>query len=77
MLNERILLRKKKKEEKKGLLLLKDDESFDWEVYETYKGSNVKKGCIVLIDKYCGQEIDFDEEKYLIVKAENITAIID
>jgi len=36
----------------------------------------VKIGDIVLMDKYSGQEITLDDEEYIIVKADDIIAII-
>ncbi len=36
----------------------------------------VKNGDVVLMDKYSGQEVTLDDEEYIIVKAEDIIAII-
>jgi chaperonin GroES len=37
----------------------------------------VKVGDIILMDKYSGQEITLDDEEYLIVKSDDIIAIIE
>ncbi|MBP9841017.1 MAG: co-chaperone GroES [Simkaniaceae bacterium] len=37
----------------------------------------VKEGQKVLIDKYAGQEITVDDEEFVIVKAEDIIAILE
>ena len=36
-----------------------------------------KKGDTVLIDKYAGQEITLDNQEYMIVKSEDIVAIVE
>ena len=37
----------------------------------------VKVGEMVLIDKYAGQEVTIDDDEYIIVKADDIIAIIE
>jgi len=37
----------------------------------------VKVGDIILMDKYSGQEITLDDEEYVILKADDIIAIIE
>lgn len=37
----------------------------------------VKVGDIVLMDKYSGQEVTIDDEEYMILKADDIIAIIE
>ena len=37
----------------------------------------VKIGDVVLMDKYSGQEVNIDDEEYIIVKADDIIAIIE
>jgi chaperonin GroES len=37
----------------------------------------VKLGDIILMDKYSGQEVMIDDEEYLILKADDIIAIIE
>lgn len=37
----------------------------------------VKVGEIILMDKYSGQEITIDDEEYIIVKADDIIAIVE
>jgi chaperonin GroES len=37
----------------------------------------VKVGDLILMDKYSGQEITLDDEEYIIVKADDIIAIIE
>ena len=38
---------------------------------------SVKEGDIVLMEKYSGQEITLDDEEYIIVKADDLIAIIE
>lgn len=37
----------------------------------------VKVGDVVLMDKYSGQEVTIDDEEYMILKADDIIAIIE
>ena len=37
----------------------------------------VKVGDVILMDKYSGQEVSIDDEEYIIVKAEEIIAIVE
>lgn len=37
----------------------------------------VKVGDVILMDKYSGQEVTLDDEEYIIVKADDIIAIIE
>lgn len=37
----------------------------------------VKPGDLILMDKYSGQEITIDDEEFIVVKAEDIIAIIE
>lgn len=37
----------------------------------------VKKGDTVMVEKYCGQQIELEGEKYTIVRADEIIAIIE
>jgi chaperonin GroES len=36
----------------------------------------VKEGDIILMDKYSGQEINIDDEEFIIVKADDIIALV-
>jgi chaperonin GroES len=38
---------------------------------------SVKIGDMILMDKYSGQEVSIDDEEYLILKADDIIAIIE
>lgn len=38
---------------------------------------SVKVGDIILMDKYSGQEVTIDDEEYIIVKSDDIIAIIE
>jgi chaperonin GroES len=38
---------------------------------------NVNVGDVILVDKYSGQEVTLNDEEYLIVKADDIIAIIE
>lgn len=37
----------------------------------------VKKGDVILMDKYSGQEITIDDEEFVIVKSDDVIAIIE
>ncbi|NGX63464.1 MAG: 10 kDa chaperonin [Candidatus Anoxychlamydiales bacterium] len=37
----------------------------------------VKVGDVILMDKYAGQEINIDDEEYIIVKADDIIALVE
>jgi chaperonin GroES len=37
----------------------------------------VKVGDLILMDKYAGQEVQIDDEEYIILKADDIIAIIE
>ncbi|KPK32542.1 MAG: molecular chaperone GroES [Chlamydiae bacterium SM23_39] len=37
----------------------------------------VKIGDLILIDKYSGQEVTFDDEEYIIIKSDDIIATIE
>ena len=37
----------------------------------------VKVGDVILMDKYAGQEVTVDDEEYIIVKAQDIIAVIN
>ncbi len=37
----------------------------------------VKLGDVILMDKYSGQEVSIDDEEYMILKADDIIAIIE
>lgn len=37
----------------------------------------VKVGDVILMDKYSGQEVNIDDEEYMILKADDIIAIIE
>ena len=39
--------------------------------------TSIKVGDIILMDKYSGQEVSLDEEEYIIVKSDDIIAIIE
>lgn len=38
---------------------------------------NIKVGDVVMMDKYSGQEVTVDDEEYVIVRADDIIAIVE
>jgi len=42
----------------------------------THLSPSVKKGDVVLFSKYAGDEVEIDDEKYLIVSEDEILAVI-
>ncbi|HBM80525.1 MAG: co-chaperone GroES [Clostridiales bacterium] len=89
-LGSRVLLKEIETEEttKSGIVLPSSakEKPFMAEVIEVGPGEvkdgkeirmEVKKGDKVLYSKYSGTEVKLDEEKYLIVKQEDILAIVD
>ena len=43
----------------------------------TYDKMDVKIGDLILIDKYAGQEVTIDDIEYIIVKSDDVIAIIE
>lgn len=90
-LGNRVLLRRLQAEEKlKGGIILPDTAKKKQEQAEVIalgKGKTdkngslipmpVKMGDIVLIEKYSGQEVTLNDEEFVIVKADDIIAIIE
>jgi len=89
-LGNRVLLRRLEGEEKKGSILLPDTAKKKQEKAEVIavglgkkdKEGNllpmpVKVGEIVLMEKYSGQDVTIDEEDYVIVKADDLIAIVE
>ena len=89
-LADRVLIKMKEKEEttKSGIILssaVKENSQLA-EIIEVGPGGKVegkeiqmyvKKGDIVIVNKYAGTEVKFEEEEYLIVKQSDILAIIE
>ena len=89
-LNDRVLIKMKENEEttKSGIILagaskekpqiaevveVGPGEKIDGKIQEMY----VKKGDNVIVSKYAGTEIKYEGEEYLIVKQEDILAIVE
>ena len=89
-LNDRVLIKMKENEEttKSGIILagaskekpqiaevveVGPGEKIDGKLEEMY----VKKGDNVIVSKYAGTEIKYEGEEYLIVKQEDILAIVE
>ena len=89
-LGDRVLIKMKENEEttKSGIILagaskekpqvaevieVGPGEKIDGELQEMY----VKKGDNVYVSKYAGTEVKYDGEEYLIVKQDDILAIVD
>ncbi|CDZ80940.1 co-chaperonin GroES [Candidatus Rubidus massiliensis] len=90
-LGNRVLLRRLEQEEKvKGGIILPDSAKKKQEQAEVIaigpgkkdKDGNlcpmpVKVGDVVLMEKYSGQEIQLDDQEFVIVRAEDLIAIIE
>lgn len=90
-LGNRILVRRLEVEQKlKGGIILPDSAKKKQEQAEVIatgpgkkdKSGNlipmpVKNGDVVLIEKYSGQEITLDEQEYVIVRADDLIAIVE
>lgn len=89
-LADRVLIKMKEKEEttKSGIILSSavKEKSQLAEIIEVGAGGKVegkeiqmyvKKGDRVIVNKYAGTEVEFEEEEYLIVKQSDILAIIE
>ena len=90
-LGNRVLVRRlDEKETVKGSIILPDSAKKKQEMTEvvavgpgkkTEEGKilpmPVKAGDIVLIDKYAGQEITLDDEEYVVVRSDDIVAIVE
>jgi chaperonin GroES len=88
--NRVVAKRQEAAETLKGGILLPDSAKKKQETAEvvavgtgskTKEGKNieipVQVGDIILMDKYSGQEVSIDDEEYVIVKADDIIAIIN
>jgi chaperonin GroES len=90
-LGSRVLVRRLKAEEKlKGGIILPDSAKKKQEQAEVISVGEGKKdkagkiqpmpvavGQIVLLDKYSGQEVTLNDEEYMIVRSDDIIAIIE
>jgi len=83
-LNDNVLVKVKKQEKKtKGGIVLPDtaddEKPQEGEVIEVGndKKIGVKKGQTIIFAKYSGSEIKLEEKEYLIIKAEDILAIVE
>lgn len=89
-LGNRVLAQRLKQEEKlKGGIILPDSAKKSQEIAivmavgpgieidGTLHPVPVQAGNKILMDKYCGQEVELDGEKYIIVKADDIVAIVE
>ena len=89
-LGTRVLARRKEAEEMRGGIILPDSAKQKQETAvvlavgpgKTDKDGKkepmpVKVGDTILMDKYSGQEVTIDDEEFIIVKAEDIIAIIE
>jgi chaperonin GroES len=89
-LGNRVLIRRLAAEEKKGGIILPDAAKKKQEQAEVVavgagikdKGGQliplpVKAGDIVLMEKYSGQEITLNDQEYVIVRADDLIAIIE
>lgn len=89
-LSDRVLIKMKEKEEttKSGIILAGSSqekpqvaevievgpgEKIDGKLQEMY----VKKGDNVIVSKYAGTEVKYENEEYIIVKQDDILAIVD
>ena len=89
-LGSRVLIQKLDEETQKGKILLPENAKKKQEtaiVIAIGEGEKTKEGKIlpipvkvndkILIDKYSGQEININDEEFVIVKSEDIIAIIE
>jgi len=83
-LNDNVLVKVKKQEKKtKGGIVLPDtaddEKPQEGEVIEVGddKKIGVKKGQTIIFAKYSGSEIKLEEEEYLIIKAEDVLAVVE
>lgn len=90
-IGNRVLVRRIEKEEKlKGGILLPDNAKKKQEQAEVVAIGTGKKdkngqiipipvqvGDIILMEKYSGQEIKLDDQEYVIVKADDLIAIVE
>jgi len=83
-LNDNVLVKVKKQEKKtKGGIVLPDtaddEKPQEGEVIEVGddKKIGVKKRQTIIFAKYSGSEIKLEEEEYLIIKAEDVLAVVE
>ena len=71
-LGSRVLIKMKEKEETE-VIAVGPGEKIDGKLEEM----NVKKGDNVIVSKYSGTEVKYEGEEYIIVKQDDILAIVD
>lgn len=89
-LGNRVLLRRLEAQETKGSIILPDTAKKKQEMAEVIAVGPGKKtdegvlltppvavGNTVLVDKYSGQEVSLNDEEYLVVRSDDIIAIIE
>jgi chaperonin GroES len=89
-LGNRVLVRRMEAQETKGSIILPDTAKKKQEMAEVIAVGPGKKGDegvlltppvavgnVVLVDKYSGQEVTLNDEEYLIVRSDDIIAIIE
>lgn len=84
-LKDRVLAKRSEQEQMKGGIILPDNAKQKQEtalVVAVGPGKKdcpmpVKEGDKILMDKYAGQEVTIDDEEFIIVRADDIVAIIE
>lgn len=81
-IGNRVLLKRKEKEgNKKSIILIEtsNDKEYELQVVAVGLGESisVKIGDIVMIEKYCGQEVKVDDESFVLVKDSDIIGIFN
>jgi chaperonin GroES len=86
---DRIIAQKVVQEQKKGGLILPDSsqDQIIFEVVAVGPGKMTDQGSMIpqpvkvsdhiLIEKYAGQEVTLDEEDYIILKADDVIAVLE
>ena len=75
-----VAVRTEEKESAKGGILLPDSAKEKQETATVVAVANdktVKVGDTILMDKYAGQEVSVDGEEFIIVKTDDIVAIVE
>ena len=74
-LEDRILIKMKEGEEttKSGIILVGPGKNIDGKIQQVA----VKKGDNVIVSKYAGTEVKYEGVDYIIVKQEDVLAIVD
>ena len=76
LLGDRVLLKREKVKESTSAIIVPDKEENRWEVISVGpEVESVGKGDVVAIERYSGDEIELDNDKFQLVMEDNILGV--